>query len=246
MNRGKPQPDDFTEAVESWWWIWESGPVPGEKTDALKEEGRMKAFADNIRPNLAGDFPKIHTSALIDPSAQIIGNVMIAQDVFVGPLTVIRSDQRGVDGKVESIIIEEEVNIQDGVIIHSEPGKGVVIGARTSIAHGVTIHGPCRIGQFCFLAIRSTVYSATFEDHVWLGMGATAMRVTLPSFTMVPAGGVLRGYPDALGLRLVTDEEKEYMEQVLRENSRLRQDYLELRKKAESIRSAAEEKMSKR
>jgi len=199
----------------------------------------MKPFADNIRPNLAGDSPKIDHSALIDPSAQIIGNVQIAKDVFVGPLTVIRADQRGEDGKVEPIIIEEEVNIQDGVIIHSDPGKGVVIGARTSVAHGVTIHGPCVIGQNCFMAIRSTVYSVTFEDHVWLGMGASAMRVTLPSFTMVPAGGVLRGYADALGLRLVTDEEKAYMEQVLRENSRLRQDYMELLRKAQSIRSSA-------
>ena len=199
----------------------------------------MKPFSDNIRPNLAGDFPKIDDSALIDPSAQIIGNVMIAKDVFVGPLTVIRADQRGIDGKVEPIIIEEEVNIQDGVIIHSDPGKGVLLGARTSVAHGVTVHGPCTIGRNCFLAMRSTVYSVTFEDSVWLGMGATAMLVTLPSFTMVPAGGVIRGYPDALGLRLVTDKEKAYMDQVLRENSRLRQDYLELREKAEWIRSSA-------
>lgn len=206
----------------------------------------MTVFSDNIRPNLAGDFPKVAPGSLIDPSAQIIGNVRIAQNVFVGPLTVIRADQRGVDGKVEPIIIEEEVNIQDGVIIHSDPGKGVVVGARTSVAHGVTIHGPCRIGQYCFLAMRSTVYSVTFEDNVWLGMGATAMLVTLPSYTMIPAGGVIRGYPDSLGLRLVTDKEKEYMDQVLRENSRLREDYMELLKKAESIKSSAEGKLTKK
>jgi carbonic anhydrase/acetyltransferase-like protein (isoleucine patch superfamily) len=205
----------------------------------------MKPFSDNIRPNLAGDFPKIDDSALIDPSAQIIGNVRIAKDVFVGPLTVIRADQRGVNGKVEPIIIDEEVNIQDGVIIHSDPGQGVLLGARTSVAHGVTIHGPCAIGRNCFLAMRSTVYRVTFEDSVWLGMGATAMLVTLPSFTMVPAGGVIRGYPDALGLRLVTDKEKAYMDQVLRENSRLRQDYLELREKAKWIKSSAQRRNEK-
>jgi carbonic anhydrase/acetyltransferase-like protein (isoleucine patch superfamily) len=201
---------------------------------------------DNIRPNLAGDSPKIDPSALIDPSAQIIGNVRIAQDVFVGPLTVIRADQRGLDGKVEPIIIEEEVNIQDGVIIHSDPGKGVLVGARTSVAHGVSIHGPCSIGRSCFLAMRSTVYSATLEDNVWLGMGATAMLVTLPSFTMVPAGSVIRGYLDALGLRLVTDKEKEYMDEVLKANSRLRRDYMELLKKAEWMKSSAEGKNTKK
>ena len=41
---------------------------------------------NNIRPNLAGDYPQIDPTALIDPSAQIIGNVKIDRDVFVGPL----------------------------------------------------------------------------------------------------------------------------------------------------------------
>jgi carbonic anhydrase/acetyltransferase-like protein (isoleucine patch superfamily) len=206
----------------------------------------MTSLTSNIRPNLAGDYPSIHHTALIDPSAQIIGNVQIDKDVFVGPLTVIRADQRGPDGKVAPIKIEEEVNIQDGVIVHSGPGASVTIGSKTSVAHGVVIHGPCTVGRGCFLAIRSLLYSATLEDHIWLGMGALVMRATLPSFTMVPAGNVIRGVPDALGLRLVTDREKEYMEGVLAANSSLRLDYLELRSKVESIKSSIEAKAAKK
>ena len=55
----------------------------------------MASSYNNIRPNLAGDYPQIDSSALIDPSAQIIGNVKIERDVFVGPMAVIRADQRG-------------------------------------------------------------------------------------------------------------------------------------------------------
>ena len=44
---------------------------------------------NNIRPNLAGDYPQVHPSALIDPSAQIIGNVIIEKNVFIAPLAVI-------------------------------------------------------------------------------------------------------------------------------------------------------------
>ena len=206
----------------------------------------MTFSTNNIRPNLAGDYPKIHPTTLIDPSAQIIGNVMIDKDVFVGPLTVIRADQRGPDGKVAPIKIGEEVNIQDGVIVHSGPGAAVTIGARTSVAHGVVIHGPCIIGQECFLAIRSLLYSATLEDHVWVDMKALVMRATLAAFTMVPAGNVVRGLPDARALRLVTDEEREFMEDVLAANSSLRLDYLEQRRKAESIKSSVEAKASKK
>jgi len=197
---------------------------------------------NNIRPNLAGDYPQIDPTALIDPSAQIIGKVKIDRDVFVGPLTVIRADQRGPDGKVAPIQIDREVNIQDGVIIHSDPGASVIIGAKTSVAHGAVIHGPCTIGQECFIAVRACLYKITLEDHVWIGIGAIAKLVTLHSFTRVPAGAVIRERPEVLALRLVTDKERKYMEEVWAANSRLRMDYLELRDKAESIRSTAKKK----
>lgn len=194
---------------------------------------------NNIRPNLAGDYPQIDPTALIDPSAQIIGNVKIDKDVFVGPLTVIRADQRGPDGKVSPVQIDREVNIQDGVIIHTDPGASVIIGAKTSVAHGAIIHGPCTIGQECFIAIRASLYKITLEDHVWIGIGAIAKLVTLQSFTRVPAGAVIRDRPEVLALRLITDKEREYMEEVWDANSRLRMDYLELRNKVESIRSSS-------
>ena len=197
---------------------------------------------NNIRPNLAGDYPRIDPTALIDPSAQIIGNVKIDKDVFVGPLTVIRADQRGKDGIVAPIQIEKEVNIQDGVIIHTDPGAAVTIGARTSVAHGAVIHGPCTIGKECFIAVRACLYKVTLEDHVWLGIGAIAKLVTLQSFTRVPAGAVVRDRPELLALRLVTDKERKYMEEVLAANSLLRKDYLEMRDNLASIRSTPKKK----
>jgi carbonic anhydrase/acetyltransferase-like protein (isoleucine patch superfamily) len=197
---------------------------------------------NNIRHNLAGDYPQIDPTALIDPSAQIIGNVKIDRDVFVGPLTVIRADQRGRDGKVAPIQIDREVNIQDGVIIHSDPGASVTIGSKTSVAPGAIIHGPCTIGQECFIALRATLYKVTLEDHVWLGIGAIAKLVTVPSFTRVPAGAVVRDRPELLALRLISNTERKYMEEVRAANSRLRKDYLELRDKVESMRSTVTKK----
>jgi len=202
----------------------------------------MTSLPYNIRPNLVGDYPQIDHTALIDPSAQIIGRVQISKDVFVGPLTVIRADQRGPDGKVAPIQIDREVNIQDGVIIHSDPGASVIIGAKTSVTHGVIIHGPCTIGRECFLAIGASLYKTTLEDNVWMGMGAVTKLVTVPAFTKVPAGSVIRERPELLDLRLITEKEREYMEEVWAANSRLRMDYLELRNKVESIRSTAEER----
>ena len=183
----------------------------------------------NIRQNLAGDFPEIHPTALIDPSAQIIGNVKIGKNVFIAPLAVIRSDERGPDGTVSPIILEEECNIQDGVIIHSHGGDIVRIGARTSVGHGVAIHGPCVIGEDCFLAMRSTLYSVNLENSVWIGMNATVMRITLEAFTYVPAGSVIKSGKEPFELRLVSEKERGYMQKVLEAANRLREDYRRMR-----------------
>lgn len=185
----------------------------------------MTQACNNIRPNLVGDYPEIHPKALIDPSAQIIGNVKVGKNVFIAPLAVIRSDEPGPDGKVRPIILEEECNVQDGVIIHSHGGDEVIIGARTIVAHGAAIHGPCRIKENCFIAMRGTLYSASLERGVWVGMNATIMRVELDAYQYVPAGAVIRSSQDVWDLRLVSEKEKAYMANVLSATNRLREDY---------------------
>ncbi len=147
----------------------------------------------------------------------------------MAPLAVIRADERGPDGVVAPIIIGEEVNIQDGVIIHSHGGTSVSSGKKTSVAHGVAIHGPCTIGEECFLAMRSCLYRATLKSNIWVGMAATVMMATIESYTYIPAGDVIRYSTDTLNLRLVSPKEKKYMEDVWEATRRLRQDFLKIK-----------------
>lgn len=195
------------------------------ETEEAFPDIRMANNFKNIRPNLKGDSPEVHPSALIDPSAQIIGNVRVGKNVFIAPLAVIRADEPGLDGLVRPIVLEEECNIQDGLIIHNHGGKEVIIGEGTSIAHGVTIHGQCTIGKGSFVAMRSTLYSASLEESVWIGMNATIMMITLDAFSYVPAGSVIRSKNDAWDLRLISEKKKSYMESVLEATNRLREDY---------------------
>ena len=147
----------------------------------------MTTLHQGIRSNPSGDWPEIDPTAFVDPSAQIIGNVRIGEKVYVAPMAVIRADEADAEGRVQPIVIEAETNIQDGVIIHSMAGLPVTIGQRASIAHGVIIHGPCTIGEGCFFSLRTTLYRAILEDYVWVGIGSTIMRATVPSHTMIPA-----------------------------------------------------------
>jgi len=188
----------------------------------------MTAHFQNIRPNSLGDLPRIHPSAFVDPSAQIIGNVDIGQGVLVGPLAVIRADETGPDGRVQPIQIASDSNIQDGVIIHSLGGTSVLIGQKVSVAHGVIIHGPCEIGNECFLALRSVFYNATLEEAVWVGIGSIIMRATIPAGTMVPAGSIIRSKTDVRHFRLVNEKEQSYREDVLEASHKVRRGYAEL------------------
>lgn len=190
----------------------------------------MKFTYTNIRPNLAGDFPKIHSTALIDPSAQIIGNVIVEKNVFIAPLTVIRADDRGPDGLVAPITICEDANIQDGVIIHSHGGQVVTIGPRSTVAHGVVIHGPCVIAEDCFLALRSILYSATLEKAVWVGIGSLVKSATIDAFSYIPPYSVIgAGSSDVWKSGFVSEKEQQYMKEVHEATKRLRDDYIKSR-----------------
>ena len=182
----------------------------------------------NIRINPNGDSPRIHPSAYIDPAAQVIGNVRIEENVFVGPLAVIRADELGDDGRVQPIIVRPEVSIQDGVVIHCRGGSTVEIGAHSTIAHGTMIHGPCSIGKGCFLALRTVIYSATLESEVWVGIGSVIMRTTVPSHLMIPAGSVISSQADVSNFRVTNYKEQQYQQSIWKANRYLKAGYMEL------------------
>ena len=181
-----------------------------------------------IRPNPAGDWPKIDPTAFVDSSAQIMGNVIIGRNVYVGPMSVIRADEIGPDGKVHPVTIEDGTCVQDGVIIHGRSGTVVQIGKDTNISHGVIIHGPTTIKDDCFLAIRAVVYDSVLEESVWVGVAANIMRTKIPANTWVPAGAIIRSEQDTLSFRLTNLKEQKYKKDVFDASATLRESYLKL------------------
>ncbi len=94
--------------------------------------------------------PEIAVTAYVHPQASVIGDVKIGSRVFVAPMVSIRGD-RG------PIIIGDETNIQDGVVIHSDPRFTTRIGKRVNIGHNASIH------------------SEEIGDNAAIGMGAVLM-----------------------------------------------------------------------
>lgn len=184
--------------------------------------------AGNIRPNPSGDWPQIDDSAYVDPSAQIVGRVVIGPRVLVAPGAVIRADEPDAQGRVWPVEIGEDCNVQDGVIVHAPAGGAVKVGPRTSLAHGCLVHGPVEIGSDCFVGIRSVVIGANLEESCWVGVGATLLGVTIPSHSFVPGRSLVNTADKVSNLRTANDEDDEFQRRQVAMNQALCQGYRKL------------------
>ena len=137
----------------------------------------------DIRPH-RGKSPRIAASAYIDPSAVIIGDVVIGEDASVWPRTVVRGD-------VHYILIGSRTNIQDGCVLHVMKDQyPLILGDDVTVGHSVTLHG------------------CTIESHVLIGMGCIILNgamigggsiiaagALVTERSVIPAGSLVMGSP---------------------------------------------------
>ena len=96
-----------------------------------------------------GYVPVIDESSFIHELASVTGNVIIGNDVYVGPGAAIRGDWG-------EIIIEDGCNVQENCTIHVFPGKSVILKEAAHIGHGAVIHGG-NIGKNTLIGMNSVV-----------------------------------------------------------------------------------------
>ncbi len=109
--------------------------------------------------------PKIHSSAFIAPGAMIIGAVTIGEEASVWFNCVLRGD-------LEYIEVGERTNIQDGTVVHLDPGFPCVIGADVTIGHGAIVHG-CTVGDGAMISMGATILTgAKIGDRAIIAAGA--------------------------------------------------------------------------
>ncbi len=113
------------------------------------------------------DAPRIDAAAWVAPSAVVIGDVRLAAGASLWPTAVARGD-------VCAIVVGEGSNVQDGAVLHGDPGQPVTIGADVTIGHRAVVHG------------------ATLEDGCLIGIGAIVLNgVTVGAGALVAAGSVV-------------------------------------------------------
>ena len=145
----------------------------------------------------------IHPTAFIHPEAIVLGTVTLGARASVWPTAVIRGDS-------ERITVGEDSNVQDGAILHADPGVPCTIGARVGIGHRAIVHGAtvaddCLIGMGAILLNRVQVATGSI-----IGAGALC-----PEGMQIPEGSLGLGVPWRI-VRAVTDPERERIRATVR------------------------------
>jgi carbonic anhydrase/acetyltransferase-like protein (isoleucine patch superfamily) len=136
-----------------------------------------------LRP-YRGQTPRVHPTAFIDQSAQVIGDVEIGEESSVWMCVVIRGD-------VHRIRIGRRSNVQDGTIVHvMKDTHPATIGDDVTIGHAAVVHG-CTVEDRCLIGM-----GAILLNGVTVGTGSIiAAGSLLPEDTQVPPRSLVMGSP---------------------------------------------------
>jgi len=178
-----------------------------------------------LRRNPRGDYPVVHESAFVDPTAVLCGHVIVHAHVFIGPYAVIRADEVDASGSMEPITIGANSNIQDGVVIHSKDGAAVTIGEHTSIAHRSIVHGPCRVGSHVFLGFNSVLFNCCVGDHAVVRHNCVVDGHDIPENFYLPSATVVTSATDLSALCTVAESTQQFSESVMHTNVELARAY---------------------
>ena len=149
---------------------------------------------------LEGRAPQLAASAWVADSAQVMGDVTLGEDVSVWFGSVLRGD-------TSSLHIGAGTNIQDGSVLHADPGQPLVVGERVTVGHQVMLHG-CTIGDESLIGIGAVILNGAKIGKNCL-VGAGALVTEGKEF---PDGSMIIGSP-AKVVRELTAEQIEGLRQ---------------------------------
>ncbi|MBU6210822.1 MAG: gamma carbonic anhydrase family protein [Gammaproteobacteria bacterium] len=142
-----------------------------------------------------GHRPDIAAGVYVAPSADLIGRVRLAPGASVWFGAVLRGD-------TDWIEIGENSNVQDGTVMHTDPGVVLRIGANVTIGHRAFLHG-CTIGDGSLIANGAMVL-----DRAVIGRDCVvAAGALVPPDKVIPDGSVVMGSPGKI-VREVGERER--------------------------------------
>ncbi|MBM69015.1 MAG: gamma carbonic anhydrase family protein [Haliea sp.] len=180
----------------------------------------MRHYTATSLRSFGGHTPSLGQRVLIDPSAVVLGDVELGDDVSVWPQAVIRGD-------MHRIRIGARTSVQDGSVLHithagpyNPDGWPLLIGSDVTIGHNATLHG-CTVGNRVLVGMGATIMDgAVVEDAVVIG----ACALVTPGKTL-RSGYLYAGSP-AREMRPLSEKELDYFSYSAANYVRLKDQHL--------------------
>lgn len=113
--------------------------------------------------------PRIHPTAFIAPGAHVVGEVEVGEGASIWFAAVVRGD-------LERVVVGPGSNVQDGAVLHADPGFPCLLGPSVTVGHRAIVHG------------------AVVEEGALIGMGAIVLNgARIGKNAVVGAGAVVPG-----------------------------------------------------
>lgn len=140
-----------------------------------------------------GFIPVVKPSSFVHPQANVTGNVIIGENVYIGPHATIRGDWG-------QIIIEDGCNIQESCTVHMFPGTTVTIRKGAHVGHGAIIHG-ATLGENCLIGMNSVI----MDDVIVGDESIVGALCFISTNTVIPNRSLVVGNPGKI-IKEVSDE----------------------------------------
>ncbi len=138
--------------------------------------------------------PELHDSAWVADSATVIGKVRMEERSSVWFGAVLRGDS-------ELILIGRGSNVQDGAVLHTDPGFPLTLAEEVLVGHQAMLHG-CTIGAGSLVGIQAVILNgAVIGRECLIGAGAL-----IPEGKVIPDRSLVMGSPGKV-VRSLSDEE---------------------------------------
>jgi carbonic anhydrase/acetyltransferase-like protein (isoleucine patch superfamily) len=130
----------------------------------------------------------------IAPNAAVIGNVLLKKNASIWFGATLRGDK-------EPITVGENSNIQDGSVLHTDPGYPLLIGSNVTVGHMVMLHG-CTIGDNSLIGIGSVILNgAKIGKNCLIGA-----NVLITEGKAIPDNALVMGSPGKVMRELTEDQ----------------------------------------
>ena len=143
--------------------------------------------------------PRIGRGTFVAASADIIGDVVIGEQCFIGPGARLRGDYG-------AIRVGDMTSIQDNCVLHAGPGDTCTVGSHATVTHGVVLHN-CTVKDHALVGVGAVVSDYAIVGE-WAVIGEGAV---IKNNQEIPDGKIAVGVP-AKVIGDVTDERKRQLQ----------------------------------